>query len=67
MDTPPGQRVNAFTVKFDRNGRVVIPIKSRGAGTYILAAARPISSPALQGVLPNGQMGGVYHFQDTGR
>ena len=67
MDSPPGRRVDACTARFDRNGRAMFPIRSRGAGTYILVATIPFQSPALQGVLPNGAAGGVYHFQETGR
>ena len=68
MDNPPGRMARRIRVPCDRNGRVQLPIASRGAGTYIVAVDRRITAPALVRRNPNGAPATrPYDFSDTGR
>lgn len=68
-DNPPGYIANRVSLRCNNYGRIQIPIRSRGVGTYILATDRPIAAPRIQGVLANGQQSRnpPYDFSTTGR
>ncbi|KAK8140126.1 hypothetical protein PG984_000192 [Apiospora sp. TS-2023a] len=57
-----------MTVPCDRNGRVQLPIATRGVGTYIITVDRQIQAPNLVRRNPNGSHASrPYNFSDTGR
>lgn len=67
MDNPPGYMANRMTIQCDRQGRVNLPIRSRGPGSYIIAVDRPVAQPVLRSFGPNGQPMGQHNFNISGR